>query len=84
MTKIASVTWASEAPEIKLSILHKHKFCDYLKKLATNAGLRDPAALAEQMTMVIDGAIIKAQMEGSPHPSAIAKEIFQKLIQRTP
>jgi hypothetical protein len=67
------------APETALSLLHKKKFRDYLEKLALEAGLKNPGKLAEQMTMVIDGSIVKAQMENSSRSAAIAKEIFLRL-----
>jgi AcrR family transcriptional regulator len=68
-----------DAPETALSLAHKKNFRDYLEKLALEADLKNPRELAEQMTMVIDGAIVKAQMENSSTPAAIAKEIFLRL-----
>jgi AcrR family transcriptional regulator len=68
-----------EAPEIAISILHKRNFRNYLEKLALEAGLKNPDKLAERMTMVIDGAIIKAQMENSSKSASLAKDIFLSL-----
>jgi hypothetical protein len=65
-----------DIPEIGISTLHKRKFRDYLEKLALDAGFKNPAELAERMAMVIDGAIIRAQMENSSRPASLAKEIF--------
>jgi AcrR family transcriptional regulator len=51
------------------------------RQLATEAGAREPAALARQLAMVYDGAVITARMDRTAAAGATAKAIAQTLIE---
>jgi AcrR family transcriptional regulator len=48
--------------------------------LATEAGARDPAALAQQLTVLYDGAGISAWMDHDPSVAAASRSIAQMLV----
>ena len=51
-------------------------FCD----LAQQAGATDPAALAQQLVLLYDGATVSAQMDGNPGAAAAARAVAAVLI----
>jgi hypothetical protein len=48
--------------------------------LATEAGAKDPAALAQQLTVLYDGAGISAWMDHDPSVAAASRSIAQMLV----
>jgi AcrR family transcriptional regulator len=48
--------------------------------LATDAGLSDPAALADAMMNVYDGAIVASQLDHSPTAAATARRVAELVI----
>jgi AcrR family transcriptional regulator len=59
---------------------HKQRIVDYLEPLCRQAGAEDPAALAEQLALLKEGAIATAQVRGMPAASRTAKAIAETLI----
>lgn len=48
--------------------------------LAREAGARNPAALAQQLVLLYDGATVSAQMEGSPAAAHCARSLAASLL----
>ncbi|WP_354643243.1 TetR/AcrR family transcriptional regulator [Kitasatospora camelliae] len=59
---------------------HKASVVAYLDGLLTGAGYEDHAALAEQLVLLIDGAIVTAVREGTTEPALRARRIAAALL----
>jgi len=59
---------------------HKRLLAVYFEKLATKAGLSDPEALARQLLMVAEGAIVIAHLHGIENAANDAKRSAKALI----
>jgi AcrR family transcriptional regulator len=53
---------------------------ELLQRLAAEAGARDPAQLARQLSLLYDGALVSAQMDGDAGAAAAAKETAASLL----
>lgn len=69
-------------PAHRTSAEHKRRIVDYLTGVCAQAGARDPAALAEQLALLKEGAIVTAQVRGLPEAAALAKTMAEALIDR--
>ncbi|MET9297208.1 TetR/AcrR family transcriptional regulator [Streptomyces sp. NPDC003077] len=58
---------------------HKQAVREYLTTLAQDAGAADPAALGEQLTLLVDGAITTAAIGGDPAAVGHARAAAQTL-----
>ncbi len=63
-----------------LAALTKRQFREQIHKLAETAGANQPAHLADQLSLLIEGAIVMALMEKSPEWALTAKEAARVLI----
>lgn len=70
-----------EDPVRRACAEHKRAILDYLTKLAAEAGAADPKALAEQLAMLKEGAIVTAQVQSQPLAALQAKVIAQGLVE---
>ncbi|MBC8087355.1 MAG: TetR/AcrR family transcriptional regulator [Phycisphaerae bacterium] len=52
---------------------HKQGMRAYLGELAHSAGVRNPDALADQLAMLLEGALISALLNGAPATTATAR-----------
>ncbi len=59
---------------------HKRMIVDYLTNLAAAAGAADPKALAEQLALLKEGAIVTAQVRGLSNAAEQAKLIARVMI----
>lgn len=59
---------------------HKQLIVDYLTELAAAAGAADPKALAEELSLLKEGAIVTAQVRNMPNAAQPAKNIARILI----
>lgn len=59
---------------------HKRMIVDYLAGLAKTAGASEPEALAEQLALLKEGAIITAQMRGLTDAAQQAKRVARTVI----
>jgi AcrR family transcriptional regulator len=59
---------------------HRHAIRALLGDLTATAGARDPAALAEQIQVLLDGAMIGAIIDRSPGPIRAARAQFEILL----
>jgi AcrR family transcriptional regulator len=77
---------ASEFPELahrghQVALDHKRRVLDRLTGLAGDAGLRDPAGLAAQLLLLMDGAWVAARMFGPANHAASVAEAARALIE---
>jgi AcrR family transcriptional regulator len=63
-----------------LAARHKRLVRQEIQSLAREAGAKHPAALADQLALLVEGAIIMALMEKSPDWSTTAKDAARTLI----
>jgi hypothetical protein len=63
-----------EDPVHRACAEHKRLIVEYLRKLAAEAGAEDPSALAEQLALVKEGAIITAYVRNMPAAAQQASE----------
>jgi len=59
---------------------HKRLLAVFFEELATKAGLREPEALARQLLMLAEGAIVIAHLHGLENTAADAKRSAKVLI----
>jgi AcrR family transcriptional regulator len=64
-----------------LAARHKRLVREGLRTMAEESGLAKPAALADQLSLLVEGAIVMALMEQSPGWASTAKEAARLLIQ---
>jgi AcrR family transcriptional regulator len=78
-----SVELADRAhPAHQVVVTNKRGLRAYLTELATGAGHGEPAALAEQLSLLMEGAIITAALEGTATPAVTARDAAERLLQR--
>ena len=70
-----------EHPGHRVALAHKQAVLARLRTLAQDAGLRAPAALAEQLLLLMDGAWVAARMFGPRNPGAQVAAAARALIQ---
>ncbi len=68
-------------PVYRQSSAHKQMLLDHFTALAQSAGVPDPAALARQLLMLKEGAIVLAAMSVTPDPAGDALQTAQMLLQ---
>jgi AcrR family transcriptional regulator len=67
-----------------LCAAHKRRQRDWLEGLARDAGAPDPAALAAQLAILVEGAIVSAQVGGDRHAAAVARSVAATLLATMP
>jgi AcrR family transcriptional regulator len=69
------------SPEVlERALAHKAALRSYLAGLANDAGLRQPEALARQLALLVDGAMVAAQMAHDPAPARSARQAGALLL----
>ena len=63
-----------------LAARHKRLVREEIQKLAREAGARQPAALADQLALLVEGAIVMALMEKSSDWAATARDAARTLL----
>ncbi len=53
-----------------------------LRRLAAEAGAKDPGALADALRLLIDGALVAAHATGSARPARIARAAAANLLKQ--
>ena len=69
-----------EHPGHRVAVAHKQAVLDRLAGLAEAAGLRDPAELAQQLLLLMDGAWVAARIFGPDNPAAQVPAAARALI----
>jgi AcrR family transcriptional regulator len=59
---------------------HKEMIRSYLRGLASDTGAKNPLALAEQLYILLEGAITASQLHGEPWPADYAGQAAQHLV----
>jgi AcrR family transcriptional regulator len=67
-------------PAFSAALAQKAAMRAQLEELARAAGIRKPRALARELALLMDGALVAAAMEQSPAPAHAAKSAGIKLI----
>lgn len=70
----------AESPVNQLSARLAQEFREYLTKLAAEAGSKSPEALGQQLSMLIEGAILSEQLNKGAGSLGFAREAAQLLI----
>lgn len=63
-----------------LAARHKRLVRDEIRGLAMEAGVKHSAALADQLALLVEGAIVMALMQGSPDWASTARDAARTLI----
>ena len=71
---------AADAPPHRVAAEHKHRVGAYLRDLAAAAGATDPAGLAEELMLLIEGAISLAHVAGRKSAARRAQMVARRLI----
>jgi AcrR family transcriptional regulator len=69
-------------PVHEASLRHKRSIEEFVHELAERAGVAEPAALAEELCLVIEGAYVTRSVTGDPATMAIARRVAERLIER--
>ncbi len=72
-----------DSPIREISKQFKRSMRDYIKGLCSQAGAGEPDALADQLALILEGAIVTAQVSGKADSARTAKEIARQLIDRS-
>lgn len=59
---------------------HKQLVRDYFEELCRDAAAADPATLAGQLLLLLDGAVVSAVRAGENSPALLARQIAQTLL----
>jgi AcrR family transcriptional regulator len=68
--------------EKNICVSHKKRLADFLEGLAKEAGHPEPGRLASQLVTLIDGATVRAQMDGAEAGVAVLKDTAGVLLER--
>ena len=69
-------------PSHAFSAEHKRLMHEYIKGLAAKAGARDPDELSWQLNVLLEGATVKAHVEGDTSAGMSAKEMARVFIEQ--
>ncbi|PCJ38770.1 MAG: hypothetical protein COA99_11260 [Moraxellaceae bacterium] len=61
---------------------HKRLVRDYIKGLAEQAGAKDPDLLAQQLNLLLEGAIVNAYVSNDKNAAALAKSMATVFIEQ--
>ncbi|MDF2235080.1 TetR/AcrR family transcriptional regulator [Albimonas sp. CAU 1670] len=67
-------------PAHKAAAEHKRKIVEWIEGLCAEAGAADPAALAEQLALLKEGAIATAHVRDMPQAARIARDMAEALL----
>ena len=74
---------AQNDPCYEMCVEHKRLVVDYIRELATEAGYQDPNSLAEQLNLLMEGAIVEAHVSGKKDAALKAKNMARVFLQAT-
>jgi AcrR family transcriptional regulator len=69
-------------PVHKAALRHKRAIEDFTFELAERAGAKAPAALAEELCMLMEGAYVTRMVTGDPASIAIARRLADQIFDR--
>ena len=71
---------ASESPIHQAAAAYKHWVAGHVETLAVAAGARDPSQLARRIAILMEGAIITAQMGAGRDAARTAKRMAEEMV----
>jgi AcrR family transcriptional regulator len=69
-------------PVHQAAMRHKHAIEEFVFELAERAGVLSPAALAEELCLVLEGAYVTRSVTGNPATIGIARRLAEQVISR--
>jgi hypothetical protein len=63
-------------------VAHKKAMEDIIREIAGYAGADDALALAQEMSMVMEGAYVTQQVTGNPKTAEIARRLVERILER--
>jgi AcrR family transcriptional regulator len=69
-----------ESPIHRAAAEHKRMLLEFVTGLAVDSGAREPESLARQLCILVDGAIVTAQVTRDPTAAAEAGRVAQRLL----
>jgi hypothetical protein len=69
-------------PAHEAAVRHKQAIESFVYELAERAGVADPAALAQELCLVFEGAYVTRSVTGDPASFAIARRLVNHLLDR--
>ena len=77
----AAAEFCQHTESIRSGIVeHKRLVRSYVRELAVEAGAEDPDALTDSLELLVEGAIVCAQIYGNPTPARDAKKAAATLV----
>ncbi len=73
---------AQDDPNHIVCAEHKRLVRDYIADLAEQAGVRDPQALAMQVNLLLDGAIVEAHVSGNTGAAKLARSMAVVFVEQ--
>ncbi|WP_097460596.1 TetR/AcrR family transcriptional regulator [Mangrovitalea sediminis] len=70
---------SSSSREREIAVQHKAELADYLETVARKLGLPEPAAMAEDMMVIIEGTIVRRQMTGDRRVTWACHRLIQAI-----
>lgn len=67
-------------PAHEVAAAHKQSMEGIIRELAGYAGAKDAAAMAQEMSMVLEGAYVTRQVTGNPATAEIARRLVQTIV----
>lgn len=61
---------------------HKKDMEDIIRELSGYAGAEDPRAMAEEISLIMEGAYVTRQVTGKPDTSDIARRLIKMVVNR--
>lgn len=61
---------------------HKQAMEEIIRELAGYAGITDPAAFAQELSLVLEGAYVTRQVTGNTEISAVAKRVAELILRK--
>ncbi len=70
----------TDTPIRNISVHFKTQMHGYIKELCLQAGAKDASGLADELALLLEGAIVTAQVGKNPAAADVAKKSAQKII----
>lgn len=68
-------------PVHQTAAAHKKRFARHVEAILTTSGASDPTATAEQLMLIVEGAIVTAHTTGSANAGQVARELANRILQ---
>lgn len=69
-----------DTPVHDRTVQHKTRVREWFRELAAEAGARDPEALAQQLSLVLDGGLSAGALDGDPRAAETARSTARLLV----